>query len=285
MKQHPSKMAVIILIWLFCSIPLSASEDAPFLWLFPDMSTRLTDGRIEQTVTLEVFPKPAEGKPDFLQKPQAWLRIRGVNGGLWQQAEWSSFDPWTLTIRSGVFAVADIFVRAEIDGQPHFAQSYIILYGQALGAENDMDGFREGPNWPEFKISSNAEFYWPQTGHTFFLDFYGEKTKSSCYAAGSYLEVRGRQGELLDLIRSSGNGFAHTPAHDPTLNRLGPAAAKPVIFVIRLEGGGAASFTQMVHRSRFGALNKRAGLIVFSLSLAFSALAVCLVRRRKRQCW
>ena len=284
------RIIVGFFIWFLTGIPGFASEavnsDTPFIWWAPGTGGRLADGRFEQIVTLHILPMLAVGKPE------AWLRITTTSGFMgtggarevfWQKGEWSLSDPMTLIIHSGEYAVADVFARVEIDGKQHFAQITFILYGQTAETEKEprnldsAENSSEGPAWPEFRVRSNAEFYWPQTGHEFSVNFNGE-------AADDWLEVRGENGELLDVINGSENSFTYTPAHDPALNRLGPTAAKPVIFVTRNGEGGSASFTQMVHRSRFGGMNKRAGVTVFAVSFLLSGLTAWLARRRAQPC-
>ena len=268
-------MAIVFLIWLLNGVPCFASvsaADSPFVWWRPGEGRRLTDGRFEQVITLEVSTMFA------VEQPEVWLRIRTGGGRKWQKGNWSSSDPWTIVVRAGEYAVVDAFACAAIEGRPYFAQTSFILYGQAKDAKNDRADFSEGPNWPEFNVRSNAEFYWPQTGHEFSVRFSGEEVNG-------LLEIHSGQGGLLDTVQASENGYTYTPPQDPALNRHGPTAAKPVVFVARTGEGGAASFTQMVHRSRFGAWNKKAGITVFTASVLLSALAVWLARKRFKACW
>ena len=267
-------MATVLLILFLGGVPCFASEGAasPCIWLIPGDGVRLPDGRMEQAVTLEAAPAFA------MEQPEIWLRIRKGRGGeaVWRRGEWSSAGPWTLIVQSGEYATADVFARAAIEGRPHFAQTRLILYGQGGEAERD-EGSGEGPNWPAFTVRSNGESYWPQTGHEFSVSFSGGE---GGYTEGGYMEVRNGRGELLDEVRHSGGGYVYTPAHDPALNRAGTTAVKPLLFVVRINEGGSASYTQMVHRSRFAGMNKRAGLSVFAAAFALSGLTVILARRR-----
>jgi len=262
-------VAIFFLIQFLGSVPCFASEDteAPFIWLVPGDGVRLPDGRMEQAVTLEAASALA------VEQPEVWLRIRKGGGGeaVWRRGEWSSAAPWTLIVQSGEYATADVFAGAEIEGRPHFAQTRLILYGQGGETEGD-EGSGEGPHWPVFTVRSNGESYWPQTGHEFSVSFSGEE--------GGYMEVRNGRGELMDEARHSGEGYTYTPAHDPALNRAGTTASKPLLFVVRINEGGSASYTQIVHRSRFAGMNKQAGLCVFAAAFALSGLTVILARRR-----
>ena len=275
-NQRKSLSVIIQIIWLFCGICGFTLDyeitDTPFIWWQPGSGGSLPDGRFEQIVILETPPM------FIIEEPEVWLRLTvqrgfampgGEGGALWQKCSWSSSDPWTLIILSDEYAVADVFARAESKGHSYYAQISFILYGQADAAGQKI--FEEGPDWPEFRVRSNAEFYWPQTGHEFSVNYNG--------AAGSMLEVYNNNGELAAAVQGSADGFTYTPENDPALNRLGSTAAKPVIFVVPAAEGGSASYTQMVHRSRFGGLNMQAGLVVLGVSFSFSGLAVWLKRR------
>ena len=268
-------VAIFFLIPFLGGVPCFASEGteaaAPFIWLVPGDGVRLPDGRMEQAVTLEAAPAIA------VERPEIWVRIRKGRGGeaIWRKGDWSSADPWTLIIQSGEYVTADVFAEAEIEGRPHFAQTRLILYGQAKEVERDEES-GEGPRWPEFRVRSNGESYWPQTGHEFSVSFSGEEN--------GYMEIRNGRGELLDEVHDSGEGYTYTPAHDPALNRAGTTASKPLLFVVRINEGGSASYTQIVHRSRFAGMNKQAGLSVFAAAFALSGLTVILTRR-KAQPW
>ena len=267
----------------------SEGENDPFIWWLPGAAGRLPDGRAEQVVTLEVSPVIA-GQKCPLERPEVWLRITtrpvflradGKGETFWCKGDWSSSDPRTLIIQSDEYIAVDAFARAEIEGRPHFAQIQLMLYGNTKDIPKEREDRGEDPAWPEFQVRSSGETYWPQTGHEFSLNFSGEIAGSH---AGSFLEIRGDQGELVDEVQSTENVYRYTPAHDPALNRAGDAAAKPVIFVARTGEGGAASYTQMVHRSRYAGWNKNAGLGVFAAAFVLSGLAVGLVRRKIQPC-
>ena len=256
-----------------------ASETASaFIWWSQDAGKRLPDGGFEQVLTLEASPMIT------IEKPEAWLRITTMsafNQGtrerniFWYKSNWSSSAPWTLIIHSSGYATADVFACVEIEGKPYFAQTRFILYGQA--GENEKDREDQGPGWPEFTVRSNGEFYWPQTGHEFTLSLSNEIT-------GDFLEVCNGQGKLLDEVHNSGGVYKYTAPHDPELNRAGVTAAKPLIFVAGIDEGGTATFTQMVHRSRYAFWSIKAGLTVFAAALLLSGLTVMLFRRRTRPC-
>jgi len=144
--------------------------------------------------------------------------------------------------------------------------------------ENDPEGRAEALSQPEFQVSSNGEFYWPQTGHEFTLALEGLET------AEGGLEVWSGQGELLDRAKAAAGVFNYTPAHDPALDRAGYKAEKPLVFVARSPEGGSASFTLVVRRSRLAGLNLEAGLAVFTAAFLFSGLGVGLKRLKERPC-
>jgi len=270
---------IIALIFFFCflgNIPASGTEYAtpvaPFIWWSAGEARRLADGRIERVLTLTASPTTV------IEQAEVWLRVvtPGFSRAAWHKGYWQSSEPYTLMVQSGEYTTVDIFARAGIEGKSYFAQIRVIL-GLATETGKEGEGLGEGPNWPEFSVRSNGEAYWPQTGHEFSLKLANAK-------AGSHLEVWSGQGELLDRIQCSEDVYMYTAPHDPALNRAGPAAAKPLIFVLRTDAGGAASFTQMVHRSRYAFWDKKAGLTVFAASFLCFGLAVGLIRRRERPC-
>jgi hypothetical protein len=253
-----------------------ALSAAPFLWWSVGTAQRLADGRTEQTLTL--VSSSAIGNT----RPEVRLRImpsspQSGNGGkiFWRKGEWASSAPYALIVQSGEYAVADVFARAEIGGLPHYAQTRLLLYGQGDKPDTTREVLGEAPDWPEFHVRFNGGTYWPQTGHEFSVSFRGEHTGP--------LEVRGGQGELLEVMPAD-SAYAYTAPHDPELNRAGPAAAKLLVFVLRAPEGGTASFTQMVHRSRYAFWDQKAGLLVFAGAFLASGLAALLARRKARPC-
>jgi hypothetical protein len=98
------------------------------------------------------------------------------------------------------------------------------------------------------------------------------------------MEIWNGQGVLVDEIRPLGDGYKYIPPHDPTLNWAGTSAAKPLIFLLRLNEGGSASYTQVVHRSRYGLWDKNAGMILFGAAFFASGITACLLRRKGRPC-
>jgi len=277
-------ITVFFLLWLsgggLASAQKGTAEAVPFIWWSEGVAVRLISGRVEQVLTLEVSPAVA------MEKPEAWLRTRiskfdrlertvRTGESVWSKGDWSSCEPYTLVVQSGVNVTVDVFARAEIEGRPYFAQTRIILYGRSGETEENRDD--EAPDLPEFTVRSNGESYWPQTGHEFTFDFKGEKTDSP-------LEVRGGRGELLDEIQSSEAVYKYTAPHDPDLNLAGRAAFKPLIFVFQINGGGTASYTQIVHRPRHGYRNMKAGLGVLTASFLLAGLAVAAWRKRGLQC-
>jgi len=267
-------IALIFLIGLPVCSRVSAVESDPafFIWWSVGTGGSLPDGRFEQTLTLETLLGVA------VEQPDVWLRVNAGRGGaaFWRKGEWSSSDPWTLIVQSNEYAVVNAFARAEIKGQPHFAQTRLVLYGQSKETDKNRKDSGEGPDWPEFQARSSGEFYWPQTGHEFSVSLSKEAREN--------MEVWSGGGKLLDEMRNSGTVYTYTPPHDPALNRAGTTASKPLIFVARINEGGSASFTQIVHRSRFAGLNKKAGLTVFTAAFLLSCLTAVLSRKKVRPC-
>jgi hypothetical protein len=89
---------------------------------------------------------------------------------------------------------------------------------------------------------------------------------------------------MLAAVQALGEGYKYTPPHDPELNRLELTESKPLIFVQRLNNGGAASYTQLVHRSRDAFWNLKAGIAILVASLLATGLAVGIIRRKERSC-
>jgi hypothetical protein len=173
--------------------------------------------------------------------------------------------------------MAEVFARAEIRGRDCFAQTRLMLYGKMMATETESQFIGEGPEYPEFGVRSNGALYWPQTGEEFAFKFDGNSSNGE-------LEVRSGRGNLLDTVQVSGDEYKYIPPHDPELNMLGTTASKPLIFALRLDGGGTASFTQLVHRSRDGQWDKGAGLTIFAVSFLAVGAGVVLVRRKGRRC-
>jgi len=239
---------------------------------------RLADGRVSQILTLKASPNSR------LARPEAWLRetpLRRFNQPgeqkktRWRKGEWASIEPWTLVIQADEYIKLDVFTKAEIEGRSHFAQTTHLLYGHSDKKGTDRGDLSDVPNLAEFQISSNREFYWPQTGHEFTFTLKGLDTTSSG------LEVWSSQGELLDRPELLAGVFKYTPTHDPTLDRAGYKAWKPLIFVARNHEDNTTSFTLMVHRSRLAGLNKGAGLAIFTTALVLCSLVVGLARLKK----
>ena len=264
--MYHSLAAIVFFFWAggACFASEGAASSAPYIWWSPAPAESTPDGRVGQVLTLEASSK--------LIRPEAWLRVTPqprfnrpgeLSKAHWRQVEWTKAEPWTLTVQAGEYVRVDAFARAEIEGRPHFAQTRLLLYGKSKASEPEGPG--EAPDRPEFQVSSNGEFYWSQTGHEFTLTLEGLE------AAGG-LEVWNGQGELLALLQISAGAFKYTPAHDLALNRAGPLAVKPLIFVARNHDGESASLTLMVHRSRLAGLNLKAGLAVIAAAFMISCL-------------
>ena len=275
--------ALVFFIWLSAGGPASASESVvpAFIWWSPDPVKRLADGRASQVLTLKT------SLPSSAIQPQAWLRVTPLRRynqpdtpetARWLRGEWLSAEPWTMAAAAGEYVQADAFARAEIDGQAHFAQTRLLLYGQSRENGSGREALIQDPGPAEFQVSSDGEFYWPQTGHEFTFALRGLE------AAGDGLEVRGGQGESLGRAEASAGAFKYTPAHDPALDRAGYAAEKQLVFVARDAAGGSASFTLVVHRSRRAGLNLPAGLAVFGSAFLCCALGAGLARLKERPC-
>lgn len=278
-------LVIGFLVWLSTGGGLgSALSDvkAPFIWWSPAPVERLGDGRARQTLTLETSSKTS------VKLPEAWLRVTPLRRynrpgepaeAFWLKGEWASASPWTLVVETNGYVTADVFARAEIGGRTHFAQTVLRLFSRSEAAGQALEGLEDVPDVPEFRMSSSGEFYWPQTGHEFTFALEGLD------AARNELEIWSGQGARLATLTASTGTFKYTPAHDPSLDRAGYAAGKPLIFMARDNNGGSAAFTLVVHRSRTAGLDKDAGLAVFAAALLLSGLTTWLTRRKARPCW
>jgi len=264
------------------------SPAEPFIWWSVGEAGRLPDGRTEQALTLMASPDSK------IEKPEAWIRIRApkitpisetwvrvttgsISKAGWFMGQWSLSAPYVLAVQSSEYATADVFARAEINGRAYFAQTRLMLYGMGGANEKEDEGTNEVPDCPEFRVLSSGSFYWPQTGDEFTFNFVGKK-------ANDVLEVWGSNGDMLAAVQASGEDYKYVPPHDPALNGLELGASKPLIFVQRLNGGGAASYTQLVHRSRDAFWNLKAGLAILAASLLATGLTVGIIRRKGRPC-
>jgi iron complex transport system substrate-binding protein len=280
---HPERFAGIL-----GGSDIADAPPASFIWWQVGEQGRLPDGRAEQAITLMASPGSE------IERREAWIRIRppkltpvsetwvrvtteNISRAGWFRGSWSPSAPCTLVVQSSEYAVADVLARAEIQGRTCFAQTCLMLYGMGGAAEVEDESAKERPSYPEFRVLSNGSFYWPQTGDEFNFNIDGGKTNGD-------LEVWSDRGERLETIQALGDDYKYTPPHDPALNRQQLTASKPLIFVTRLEDGGSASFTQLVHRSRDAFWNMRAGLAILAASCLVTGLAVVLIRRKARPC-
>jgi hypothetical protein len=72
---------------------------------------------------------------------------------------------------------------------------------------------------------------------------------------------------LFEIWAGADGVYAFTPPADPGLDAAGATSAKKLIFVRALPGGGTASFTLLVHRSREARRDLPLGLGVFFLAM------------------
>jgi hypothetical protein len=282
--------SIAIVFWLFATglcFALGATEQSEatgqqassFIWWSAGAAERMMDGGTEQALTLLASPATA------IERPEAWLRVRAAKSSqpVWFKGEWSPSDPCRLVVRSNEYATVDVFARAEVGGQPCFAQTRLMLYGQGNDGGTRGEAHSEGPGWPEFSASIKGESsYWPQTGHEFSLRLSVPNATENDVMGN--MEIWSGQGEQMDAAPLSGDGYKYVPPHDPALNRAGTSAAKPLIFLVRLNDGGSASYTQIVHRSRYGLWDKNAGMALFAAAIVASGITAWLVRRKGRPC-
>jgi hypothetical protein len=163
--------------------------------------------------------------------------------------------------------------------------------GSVLYAQADFDVFaREGssspestdipPSWPFFELTSDQPLYWPQTGQTFFIALHNFDLPP----APMEVWEDGFDAPVAVLAPEPGGRYAYVPPNDPGLDKLGATATKRLIFVHPTVGGGTASLSFYVHRSRAAKRNQAVGLWVFGASLAGSALIMAVGRERLKPC-
>ena len=244
---------------------------------------RLADGQVRLILTLESSrPELHLDNPTAfyrLAKPARWDEPAAPGEGEIYALDWERPDELKLVLLSGEFGRATVFARAEIEGRLHYAQTAFNLYGRSrAGARPEPLSLSlpQTPGWPEFSISSEAPLYWPQTGQEFTL-----KLKGDSIAKNLVVWDGPRRAAELEPVET---GFKYWPEHDPGLDRAGPRASKPLVFVAPINGGGSVSFTLFVHRSRRAGLNMPAGLGVFAAGFLATGIPVCLTRRRFRIC-
>jgi hypothetical protein len=257
--------------------PGQGGED--FIYWSAAPPERLADGRIKVVLTLE-----SSGSP--LEKPAAYCRrVRlgrfdgpgGPEDAEIHTLEWES-DGRRLVILSGEYARITVFARAEIMGRPLYAQTAFNLYGRAGAGEAPEPGRRAyAPDWPEFLVGSDGPLYWPQIGQTFTFQLKGGQSPAASLAVWD-------GGRRVAELAPGAAGFQYQPGPDPSLDRAGDAASKPLVFVSPSGDGGSASFTLFVHRSRLAGRDLPAGLGIFAAAAAVSAALVGLARRRRRPC-
>jgi hypothetical protein len=180
----------------------------------------------------------------------------------------------TLNILSGQFIFVEAMGTAMLNGERHYAQTAVLLYGET-GKVKPIKSKAPQPLWPSFQFSGSGELYWPQTGHTFTL-----RARDGCQLGEvSAWSPEGRaRGEYVNA--EGGRGFV--PAADKKLNDQGSAASKPIFFLAEIPGGGSVSYTIYIHRNRYAGENLNLGLIVFFSALTGTGLILGLVFHKRR---
>jgi len=245
---------------------------------------RLDDGRVKLVLTLE------SSRPGVvLDNPVAFYRLTrlgrfnkppapedaGIYSLNWEQ----STDGLKLVIFSGEYGRATVFVRAEIEGRPHYAQTAFNLYGRSKSSVfPESNRLSQAPDWPEFLLSSNDRLYWPQTGQEFTFKF----VKGEDASAKNLTVWDG--GRRVAEVQPGSAGFQYQPEHDPILNRAGDLAFKPLVFVARNDDDGSTAFTLFIHRSRRAGWDLSAGLWLFTASVLVSGILAWMARRRFNVC-
>lgn len=183
-----------------------------------------------------------------------------------------------LVLNIGESAKVDVFAKAEIHGRSCFAQTTLYVFGRGETDDTAAVRLAEPPIWPEFKITSDGEFYWPQTGQEFTLRL------SGFYSSPADENLTVWDNGFATELTPVGSHFAYRPKRDPALDRAGAAAFKTLVFVARNGSGGSASFTLPVHRSRRDGSHLAAGVGLFGVGAAVAGLAVWATRRRFAPC-
>ena len=164
------------------------------------------------------------------------------------------------------------------DGIVRYAQADFDVYAREGSASPvSLDS---PPNWPFFELTSDQPLYWPQTGQNFFIAL----KNFDLPPTGLEVWEDGAVSPAAVLNPGPDGSYAYVPPNDPELDRLGTTATKRIVFVHPLAGGGTASLSLYVHRSRVEKRNLPVGLGVFGASLGASALIMAVGRRRLKPC-
>jgi hypothetical protein len=180
----------------------------------------------------------------------------------------------TLDIEAGTFVLVEAFARALVHGNPAFAQTSILLYGEGLNDKLPVSNSGP-PTWPSFDFRGSGEIYWPQSGHTFTLT-----ARGGTQLVGPLLAL-GEKGPALGEAVFLENGLSFTPGHDPDLNSGGSLATKPLYFV-GYTSQGPLSYTIYIHRPRYGGLRLSWGIGLFCVSLGLSTVGIHGIFKKKR---
>ncbi|MDR2366610.1 MAG: hypothetical protein LBF58_00640 [Deltaproteobacteria bacterium] len=168
-----------------------------------------------------------------------------------------------VTVRAGGYSRIGLTARlTDREGVVSYAQADFNVYARE-GSVSPPSG-DSPPPWPFFELTSDQPLYWPQTGQTFFIAL---KNLGSAPAPLSVWE-EGHGGPVALLSPDADGRYGYVPPNDPRLDKLGTTASKRLVFVHPLPGGGTASLSLYVHRSRTEKRNRGAGLAVFAACVA-----------------
>ncbi|MCL1979823.1 MAG: hypothetical protein FWG62_01955, partial [Proteobacteria bacterium] len=112
----------------------SAVEAAPFIWWSAAPVERLTDGRTSQVLTLLTTSGHRLSQPEAYYRVTPLRRFNQVDRSgeaLWYRGEWISTDPWVLRVEADGYVRVDVLAKAMIAGQPHWAQTWALLYSRS----------------------------------------------------------------------------------------------------------------------------------------------------------
>ncbi|MDR1109158.1 MAG: hypothetical protein LBP92_00310 [Deltaproteobacteria bacterium] len=261
--------------------PVTGAEGtgAYMVRLGPQEFTPAGLARIEATV-VPLGPGGVPPGPGVLfswHEGQASLGSGQAGQGQYVSREAEAGEP-RVTVEAGGYSRVELTARLDIGGVVHYAQADFNLF--AREGSRSRPSAAGAPGWPFFELGSEAPLYWPQTGQTFHVRILGLDLPPGPMAVWE----EGGGAPAAVIVPDEGGLYSYAPPHDPALDRLGATASKNLVFVHPLGGGGTASLSFAVHRSRVERRRLGAGLAVFLAGLAGGGWFLAARRRRVVPC-
>jgi hypothetical protein len=197
---------------------------------------------------------------------------------------------WRADIRATGFGTAEIISRTVLDGAPAYSQHaylHFLTDEDAEGLEPEPESPPPPEGWSALVFPPNPRNDMPfrglQTGESasFTLETGGVPVES---AAAYLVEASPGRGAPRPVEYDAASGYTVSPADDPTLKVTsgpmgGSGESKQMVAVAELPGGGTASYTLQVTRSRWSYRDLGAGA---GILLACGVSGWLLAWRRRR---